>query len=330
MYIAWKKHLNFTNIIVAIGVAILFIYVISFLLPFTDNAFVVNNVRPVVAEVSGYVTEIHVKNGDYVKKGQPLFKVLDDPYRYAHNQATANLKDAQAKLESLEHTLQRDIEISNSRQKIYEKIKLDDDMYQAAYKIRAVSAMVARDSIKDTKASLAEYNASLRQIEIDKKEIKSQVHKIESLQAELDDAKFYLDQTIVYAQRNGIIQNFYLTLGNPVNFNEPLFSIVTTDEVLIQANFEETDLRFVHPGDKVLIFPRTYLFQKVFHGEVISDYWGANRQYTDNRTQLQDIKNENQWLLIPQRLPVQIRVTDPDPEYPLRVGSSAYVYIDIY
>jgi len=330
MYIAWKRHLNFTNIIVAAGVAVLFIYVISFLLPFTDNAFVVNNVRPVVAEVNGYVTEIYVKNGDYVKEGQRLFKVLDDPYRYAHNQAKANLKEAQAKLESLKHTLERDIQISYSKEEIYKKIYLDDIKYQQAYKIRAVSLMVAEDSMQDTKSAKAEFNASVRQIEIDKKNINSQGHKIISLIAIRNDAKFFLDQTVVYAQKDGIIQNFYLTIGNPVNFNKPLFSMITTNEILIQANFNETDLRLVQPGDKVLIFPRTYLFQKIFHGEVISNYWGANRQHTDERTQLQNIENENQWLLVPQRLPIQIRVTDPDLNYPLRVGASAYVYIDVY
>jgi multidrug resistance efflux pump len=42
---------------------------------------------------------------------------------------------------------------------------------------------------------------------------------------------------------------------------------------------------------------------------------------------MQMVQNENQWVLLPQRLPVQIKVIDLDPKYPLRVGTSAYVYI---
>ncbi len=107
------------------------------------------------------------------------------------------------------------------------------------------------------------------------------------------------------------------------------FSLVGTDNIYIQANFNETDLRDVRKGARVLIFPRMYLGRKIFHGVIESDYWSANRQLVDNRTQLQNVINENQWVLLPQRLPVIIRVTDPNPHYPLRVGSSAYVYIQV-
>jgi multidrug resistance efflux pump len=72
-----------------------------------------------------------------------------------------------------------------------------------------------------------------------------------------------------------------------------------------------------------------YLGRKRFHGVIESDYWAANRQLVDTRSQLQNVVNENQWILLPQRLPVIIKVTDPDPKYPLRVGTSAYVYVKI-
>jgi multidrug resistance efflux pump len=133
----------------------------------------------------------------------------------------------------------------------------------------------------------------------------------------------------VYAQGNGIIQNLFFSLGTPINLNQPLFSLVDTDEIYIQANFNETDLRDVHKGTRVIIFPRMYVGRKVFHGVIEAEYWSANRQLVDKRTQLQNVTNENQWILLPQRLPVIIRVVDPDPRYPLRVGTSAYVYLQV-
>lgn len=138
-----------------------------------------------------------------------------------------------------------------------------------------------------------------------------------------------LELTDVYAEGDGIIQSLFFTVGTPVNLNQPLFSIVDTENVFIQANFNETDLGSVRQGAKVSIFPRMYLGRKVFHGVIESDYWGANRQIVDNRTQLQNVINENQWILLPQRLPVIIRVTDPDCRYPLRIGTSAYVYVHV-
>jgi len=329
MAMNWKKHFSVTNSIIFIVLAGLILYSMSFIFPATDDAFVVNNIRPVVAEVEGYVSEIYVKNGEEVKKGQPLFKVLDDPYRYDLEHSQARLKRAKAKLRSLIHQLNKDVNFSQNLKAIYEKIALDDEKYQAGFSANVVSQIIAQDSLKDTKAARSNFQSSMNQIEIDEENIIAEEHNIHALEAVVKKAKFYLEQTVVYAQENGIIQNFYLALGNPVNFNEPLFSFVTTDDVIIQANFNETDLRLVQPGDDVLIFPRTYLFQKIYHGKIISGYWAVNRQETNSRTQLQNVTNENQWLLLPQRLPIQIRVTDVDPDYPLRVGSSVYVYIDV-
>lgn len=323
----FKRHVTFANIVILVGAITAFLYIFSYWFPVTDNAFVVNNVRPVAALVKGYVTNVYVKNGDSVKKGQKLFSVFDKPYLYAVEQDTANLASAKSKLISLQKILERDQQLSQNLQDTYTRLAQDDDKYQKAYKINAISLMTLQNSQQETKAAAASLAASKKQIEIDQANLVTQQNDILALGAKLKNAQVDLALTHVYAENDGIIQNFYLSLGTPVNVNQPLFSFVDNDEVYFQANFNETDLRKVHKGSKVLIFPRTYLGQKIFHGVVVSDYWSANRQLTDNRTQMQTVINENQWVLLPQRLPVQIKVLDLDPKYPLRAGTSAYVYI---
>ena len=59
----------------------------------------------------------------------------------------------------------------------------------------------------------------------------------------------------------------------------------------------------------------------------VNTLWAADRQTTAPKSQLQKVVNENEWLLLPQRFPIQIKILDPDPNYPLNPGSSAYVYI---
>lgn len=322
-----KKYLNFANIVIVIGFTTTFIYMFSYLFPITDNAFVVNNVRPVAAQVRGYITNLYVKNGQYVKKGDKLFTVFDKPYFYAVEQYTADLKNAQAKLQAMKKTLEKDQSLLNNRKEIYTKLAQDDEKYNQAYKINAVSLMTLQNSQQETKAAEATVIASQKQVEIDQHDIKAQEEQIASIQAKLNNAKVELDLTTVYAENDGVVQNMFVSVGTPVNINQPLFSFVDTDEVYIQANFNETDLADVREGSKVLIFPRTYLGRKVFHGEIVSEYWGTNRQMTDPKSQMQNVTNENEWILLPQRLPVQIKVTDPDPKYPLRAGSSAYIYI---
>lgn len=322
-----KHQLTFANIIVLLGCITALIYVFSYLFPFTDNAFVVNNIRPVAAQVRGYVTNIYVKNGDYVKKGEKLFTVFDKPYQYAYEQLSADLDAAKAKLDVTQKTLERDQQQTLNHHATYVKLEQDDEKFQKAYKINAVSKMTLQNSEQETKAAQATYLASQKQVEIDKKSITMVEKEIAALTAKVKNAKVDLDETIVYAETDGIIQNFFISLGTPVNVNQPLFSFVDTDEIYLQANFNETDLSDVKQDNEVLIFPRIYLGRKMFHGKITSDYWAANRQYTDNRSQIQNVTNENQWILLPQRMPVQIKITDPDPKYPLRAGTSAYVYI---
>ena len=325
----FKRQATIANVIIFIGLLTTIIYLFSFLFPFTDNAFVVNNVRPVAALANGYITGLYVNNGDTVKKGQKLFTVFQKPYIYALEQLTADLAGAEAKLATLKATYERNRKLSDNEQKNYIKLKLDDQKFQKGYLLKSVSLITLQNSQQETKAAQYRWEAALKQLEIDQHQIKAQENEIKSIHARLKNAKVNLEQTDVYAQNNGIIQNLFFSVGTPVNINQPLFSLVDMDDIYIQANFNETDLGNVRKGSKVLIFPRMYLGRKMFHGVIDSDYWSANRQLVDNRTQLQNVINENQWILLPQRLPVIIRITDPDPDYPLRLGTSAYVYIKV-
>ena len=143
----------------------------------------------------------------------------------------------------------------------------------------------------------------------------------------MDNAKVNLNLTIVKAPSDGIVDNMYISEGTPVKIRTPLFSFVDTSTWWVQANFNETDLRRVRPGDEAIVILRMYYFNKVFKGRVVNTVWAADRQTTVQRTQQQKVTNQNEWLLIPQRLPLQIEILNPDPDYPLQPGASAYVYI---
>lgn len=322
-----KHNFTFANVVILFGLCTTFVYVFSYLFPVTDNSFVVNNVRPVASLVKGYVTNTYVKNGQKVKKGELLFTVFDKQYQYTVEQYKADLLEAKSELEVLNKTLDKDIKLSNNYKDTYIRLAQDDEKYKLAYKIEAVSLKQLQNSEQETKSAKSTWEASQNQVEITQKLIAKQGHVVSRLEAKLRNAEVDLELTKVYAETDGIIQNFYLSKGTPVNVNEPLFSFINTDEIFFQANFNETDLADVHEGSEVYIFPRIYLGRKIFHGVVVSDYWAANRQLTDPRTQMQNVTNENEWVLLPQRLPVQIKVTDPDPKYPLRAGISAYIYI---
>jgi multidrug resistance efflux pump len=312
----------------AIGIA-LFLYFFAFLFPFTNNAFVVADIMPVAADVSGFITDIYVKNGQEVKKGQPLFKVYQDPYIQMHNQSVANYEEAKANIEVIKQETKKNQALLEEAQQSYQRIN-----YEYTLKINPrVNYAISKLDIEQlgyARGSLANKVKSLQaQLKVDDAQIIQQQKKVQALAAAMKNAKINLDLTIVNAYADGIVDNMYLSNGTPVIQHQPLFSFVNTDSMYIQANFNEIDLRNVHAGSEVLIFPRVYSFKKIYHGVVVGNTWAANRQITTAKSQIQTVtQSENNWIMLPQRLPVQIKITDYDyKNFPLSVGSSAYVYI---
>ena len=218
--------------------------------PFTQNAFLITNTRPVSPLVEGYLTEVLVKNHQKVKKGEPLFTIFRPPY----------------------------------------ELKVEDLTY----------------AVKVEEARLA---------------------GIGRLQSQLKLAKIYLEQTTVYALNDGTISNMHVSPGGYYRPGDILFAFIESDDWFIQANFEETDLSMIRPGQTASIWLWQYPGKK-FHGVVEQVSFGAERRQTSEETGVQLVEKENQWFLLPQRFPVQIRITDPDPEYPFNLGGSAFVQID--
>lgn len=308
---------------------VIFIYNFSYLFPFTNNAFVVANVRPVAADVEGYITNIYVKNEELVKKGQPLFTVFEKPYALAYKKAQSDVEEAMSRLQVTLKQVEKTKFLIQAQKEQYEKFHFDYTHNNLALNDHAVSKVTVNTLLKDQNAALNQFKALEKELEVNEQQIIEQKMKIKSLTAVMENAKVNLDETTVYAKNNGVVQNMFAALGTPIKIRQPVFSFIDTDTLFIQANFNETDLRRVKAGDKVSIFPRMYVGAKIYHGIIYSESWAASRLSTHLSSQLQIVANsENNWFLLPQRLPVQIQITDYDPvHYPLSVGTSAYVYV---
>ncbi|TXI97515.1 MAG: HlyD family secretion protein [Neisseriales bacterium] len=324
-----KRLNNFPFLVFALIVIAGVIYFFSYLFPFTNNAFVVANISPVAADVSGFITDIYVKNGQIVKKGTPLFKVYDAPYEQSYNQARALYLEAEANIEVIQKQTQKNLDLLHEAQENYDKANYEYGLKTNQLVIKAVPKLDVEKLNYDRRALANKVLALRNQLAIDDSQIKQQRQKVLALKAAMNLAKINLDLTIVKAFSDGIVDNLYLSVGTPIIQHQPLFSFIDTNSLYIQANFNEIDLRDVYPGDEVFIFPRMYLWSKVYHGIVVGKTWSTNRQITNTKSQMQTVtENENNWVMLPQRLPLQIKITDYDDEhYPLSVGSSAYVYI---
>ena len=322
-----KERLNFPVVVVGVTLAIGIFHLFSYLIPFTDNAFVVTNITPIAADVEGFITEIHVKNGERVKKNQPIFTVYQVPYELAYQQASADYQEGLKKILVYRKQIDKTLALIKSTNSELGKARYEWDLKKNKYVAEAVSTLDIKKLSYDV-TTLSNRLASLKQeVEVLLAKIEQQKHTVASLKAKKDNAKVNLDLTIVRAPGDGVIDNMYVAPNTPIKIHQPVFSFIDTSNYFIQANFNETDIRNVRVGDKVYIILRMYYFDKIFHGRVVNSLWAAERQKTAAKSQLQVVLNENEWLLLPQRFPIQIKILDPDPDYPLNPGASAYVYI---
>jgi membrane fusion protein, multidrug efflux system len=323
-----RSEINIPIIVIIIGVLIGIYHVFSYLIPFTSHAFVVTNVTPIAANVSGFVTKIYVSNGSVVKKGDPLFEVYRRPYQLAYEHAKATYEEAIERIKVIQYETEKTTALLNAAKFSYEKAKYEFHLKSASVVQEALSKLEVKELEYNLSTQGSQVEALQKQIDIEDQQIVQQRKLIDALKAKMENALVDLDLTVVKAPENGVVDNLYIGLGTQVKIHEPLFSFIDTSTWWIQANLYETDLRRVRPGDKVYIMLRMYYFDKIFHGRVVNTMWAADRKTTDERTQQQKVSSSNQWLLEPQRFPIQIEILDPDPNYPFNPGASAYVYIE--
>ena len=144
-------------------------------------------------------------------------------------------------------------------------------------------------------------------------------------QANLEQAKLNLSYTQVVAPTSGWIANLSLRVGTVASENQPLFALISNTEFWADANFKETDLQHIKPGQPVRIQVDMYP-QHPFDGVVESISGGSGTAFSllppENAT--------GNWVKVTQRVPVRVHILNPDSNYPLRIGTSATVKIALH
>jgi membrane fusion protein (multidrug efflux system) len=140
----------------------------------------------------------------------------------------------------------------------------------------------------------------------------------------LEQAQWDLRNCEVLAPVSGDVTNLNVRAGDVVAKNQALFAIIDSSEFWIDANFKETQLAAVQLGSEVEIRIDMYP-NKVFHGKVDSISGGSGTAFSLLPTQ----NATGNWVKIAQRVPVKVKVLDPDPKFPLRIGTSGSVRVKV-
>lgn len=295
----------------------------------TDNAYVKANKIPISPEVSGAVKEVYVQENDEVSEHQPLFKLDPKPYQVALNKAEAQLGKVRTELSALKASFeekQAEIDAATTRLTFAEK---NQKRQQELATKHFVSASIIDESQKDVDLAKQEILALERDLERIKAMLNNSISApVEShpnylsAQAEVDQARLNLERVIIKAPSAGRInrppqQGEYLTTGRTA------MTLVAIKNLWIEANFTETDLTHINPGQPVTIHISTYP-KKTWKGvvESLSPATGAEFSLIPPQNAT------GNWVRITQRLPVRIKLDSDSSPYQLMAGLSASVKID--
>jgi membrane fusion protein (multidrug efflux system) len=176
----------------------------------------------------------------------------------------------------------------------------------------------ARDSLRQAYTKLQQSNQNApRNVAIQKAGVQAREAALQAAQAQLEQAQLNLSYTKIYAPVSGIVGEKSLEIGQRLDIGQQLLTITQLDDIWITANFKETQLRKMHPGEGVDI--SVDAFGKKYHGYVES-MPGATGAIT---SLLPPENATGNYVKVVQRLPVRIRLKQgEDPDHTLRPGMS--------
>ena len=304
----------------------------------TDDAYVRANNTMLGARVSGHIAAILPADNSLVHAGDVVFRIDDGDYRIAVDAARTRIATQEATIarigrqvaaqESAVEQAQANLAAAEAGLK---RADLDYDRQQTltskgfASHATFEQSEAARDQgIAGVKAAQAAYDAARDNVEVTRAQQAEAQAQLAELKTTLAKAERDLDFATVHAPVDGIFSNRMVNVGDFVAVGQRLGNIVPLDEVFIDANFKETQLRRIRPGQPVTVSVDAYGHRK-FAGTVESISPAAGQVFTllppDNAT--------GNFTKIVQRLPVRIRVPKQVArENLLRAGMSVYATVD--
>jgi membrane fusion protein (multidrug efflux system) len=311
----------------------------------TDNAQVDGHIVPVLAKVGGYVKTVNVSENDHVKAGQLLVQLDDADYRVRFQQAQADLAaaeatgggggfsgQAQSQVQSAAgqraaldaqigaaraNANRADLDLARARELAAKQIisKQQLDAAQASAEVAHANLLAAQRQASAAGGTVNTAEAGVRVANA----------RTLAARAAAENAQLQLDYTRITAPASGEVSRKQVEVGQLVAGGQPLMSIVADTGFWVTANFKETQLAKIRPGQPVEFEIDAY-GGCVGEGKVASVSGATGAKFAllppDNAT--------GNFTKVVQRVPVRIAVTKPCPGYPLRPGLSAVVHIDTF
>jgi membrane fusion protein (multidrug efflux system) len=296
----------------------------------TDDAYISSDLVQITSEIPGTVLAVRVDDTQSVERGALLAEMDPADARVAANAAEAQLARAVRNVRGL--FAQRDQLQAQIAQRQSDVKRAQDDVERREGLLSdgAVSGEElshSRDALTAARAALdgarQQQNATDAQISGTTIETHPQVLDAE---AAVRNAALALHRTALRAPVSGVIARRSVQVGQRVAAGAPLMALVPLDDVWVDANFKEGQLRTIRIGQPVSLQADLYGSKVTYHGKIAGLSAGSGSAFA-----LLPAQNASgNWIKIVQRIPVRI-VIDPQDlkDHPLRVGLSMSVQVDV-
>jgi membrane fusion protein (multidrug efflux system) len=296
----------------------------------TDDAFIAARQIAIAPKVTGYVTEVPVTDNQHVAAGAVIARIDDRDYRTALAQASAQVAAAQAAIQNIDaQTAVQQAQITASQAQVeqaqaslvfaqQQSARYEDLAQRGAGTVQ--NAQQYSSQLLQQQAALrsaqAALNVAQRQIESLKAQRSSAEANLAQAIAQRDQAQLNLSYTTVTAAQSGRVVNLTSAPGEFASAGTNLTMFVP-DEIWVTANFKETQLASMRPGQPASVRIDAYP-QRAIRGHVASVQPGSGTAFSllpaENAT--------GNYVKVIQRVPVKIIIDNPPADVALGPGMS--------
>ena len=295
----------------------------------TDNAYIRQDHVDVIAQVSANVSSVLVTENSPVVADQIILTLDDSAQKIAMAAADAKLASARAEVRALQAAYREktgELAVAKRAAEFSDRdLKRQKEL--AERKLISIAALDSTDRVAEiTNGSIAVLKLQMEQtvarlggrVDLDVDSYPG----VRSALAELSRAQLDLAHTVVKSPQAGFVSHLP-KVGNRLDLGRPACAIIVADRLSVEANFKETDLEWVRPGQTVQIDVDT------FSGHHWSGHVDSIAQATGASFSLLPAQNASgNWVKVVQRIPVRISIVTQAGDPTLRDGMSALVSID--
>lgn len=325
--------------------------------PRTNDAMVRANIVGIAPEVSGRIVELHVEDNQYVKQGDLLYVIDPRPYQARLDKAKAELllaeKDvdsrrassgsAEIAIERLEHQraaanaevkkIEAEDEYLHNHLERLEP--LADKQYVTTDQLKQARSRYAasRAELADAKAKELSARSAIEEAKSDSRRAVSLIAQvgdvnahIEAARAMVTAAELDLEYCYVRAPFNAYVTNLNTREGEYAKAGAQMFALVDDRHWYVIADFKETYLRSIKPGQEAEVFLVAYPGKR-YRGVVTGIGWANSPDNIKQQGVLPEVERTLNWVILASRFPVRIEIAERDPAHPLRMGMTAFVTV---